>query len=403
MGMVKRYMEEMDGRGFSHIEDKQVCYNCFQEDGVRNFIKENATGTYCEYCGAENLKNNIAMPIEDVIELIVESLSLEYADPGEELPYESREGGYQGKTIDTWDLLLYRLQIIDNCESPVFKDICSAIHTYSWCKKDYFGMTDSEQAESTWEKYVNICKKKKIKSVSEIKAEKDSSDDHWEEVTSPANVFSIISKHITKLGLIKVLPKGKLLYRVRLDKKQKITSISEIGTPPTSFAKYPNRMSAAGVPMFYAGEDDKTAILETWDCKNDSIASIGEFETTGDNLIIDFSNIPDVPSLFDPNNNFLRETIKFLNSFIKDFSKPIEKDGREHIEYIATQILTDFFRYELKPSGELIQGICYPSSKREGNLSYVFFWGHEADKKSNPNLLKARCALNNVRHKNLVP
>jgi hypothetical protein len=47
------------------------------------------------------------------------------------------------------------------------------------------------------------------------------------------------------------------------------------------------------------------------------------------------------PSLFDEQRRHLRAGLSFLHDFAADLAKPIEKDGREHIEYVPTQIVTE--------------------------------------------------------------
>jgi hypothetical protein len=56
-------------------------------------------------------------------------------------------------------------------------------------------------------------------------------------------------------------------------------------------------------------------------------------------------------------------------------SKSIEKDGREHIEYVPTQIVTEFFRYPFSEDNKIsIDGIIYPSSKNIGKKACVLFF-----------------------------
>ncbi len=44
---------------------------------------------------------------------------------------------------------------------------------------------------------------------------------------------------------------------------------AELGTVPFELAMNPNRMSPAGVPMFYAAYDEAAAVLETYQPDND--------------------------------------------------------------------------------------------------------------------------------------
>ena len=65
-------------------------------------------------------------------------------------------------------------------------------------------------------------------------------------------------------------------------------------------------------------------------------------------------------------------------SFVRDFVQAVEKDGREHIEYVPTQVVTEYFRRVFRDTdGEPIRGIIYPSSRHEGGKSYVLFFVSE--------------------------
>ena len=67
---------------------------------IRDFVTARTTTNECDYCGRSG-EQPIAAPIDDVLELMAEGLSVEWGDAVDELPYESAEGGYQGKAYDT--------------------------------------------------------------------------------------------------------------------------------------------------------------------------------------------------------------------------------------------------------------------------------------------------------------
>ena len=48
--------------------------------------------------------------------------------------------------------------------------------------------------------------------------------------------------------------------------------------------------------------------------------------------------------------------------FVKSITAPVAHDGREHIEYVPTQILTEYFRGRVKGEGaSRLDGIVYPA------------------------------------------
>jgi hypothetical protein len=62
-----------------------------------------------------------------------------------------------------------------------------------------------------------------------------------------------------------------------------------------------------------------------------------------------------------------------LNYFATELSKPIEKDDRAHIEYVPTQVITEYFRTEFRYQGRKIDGIRYRSARHVDHYSFVLF------------------------------
>ncbi len=59
----------------------------------------------------------------------------------------------------------------------------------------------------------------------------------------------------------------------------------------------------------------------------------------------------------------------FLRSFVGHVTRPVIPDGRQHVEYAPTQVLTEFFRW-MAPNP--IDGIALPSAQT-GKRTFVFF------------------------------
>ena len=202
-----------------------------------------------------------------------------------------------------------------------------------------------------------------------------------------SNILKEVGKLINSLNLIKIIPKGTKVYRCRQHKvRNEIVEFHEITSPPNEKSLYPNRFSPSGISMFYCAYDKETAIKETVsrDDKTKKYVTIGEFETLVDNYVINFMNLPKLKSFFgikDKNKHYLK---LFIYSLVQDLTKKISKDGREHIDYVPTQVVTEYFRYPFsKNRKNKISGILYPSSQNNGKESLVFFWDN---KKSEENV-----------------
>jgi hypothetical protein len=168
------------------------------------------------------------------------------------------------------------------------------------------------------------------------------------------------------------------IFRVRVhDPANRLLTAAELGTPSRGSARFSNRMSPAGIPMFYGAFDEQTAIAETYDASqgNQVVITVAEFVTARDFPVLDLTKLPQIPSLFDSDRRDTRPGLIFLNDFISDLSAPIEKNGREHIEYVPTQVVTEFFRHCYKhPTHGAVRGILYKSAQRTGGDCCVLFF-----------------------------
>ena len=67
------------------------------------------------------------------------------------------------------------------------------------------------------------------------------------------------------------------------------------------------------------------------------------------------------------------KALRFLHRLADDISRPIARDDRVHIEYVPTQVVTEFLRTTKLPEGAKLDGIRYRSSRRDGGISLVLF------------------------------
>jgi hypothetical protein len=87
--------------------------------------------------------------------------------------------------------------------------------------------------------------------------------------------------------------------------------------------------------------------------------------------VLDLTRLPASPSLFDVERRQRRGDLTFLNSFVREVSKPVRRDGTEHIDYVPTQILCEYIRHGFA-DGE-IAGILFRSTMSpEGTVTALF-------------------------------
>lgn len=152
MGLVKRLWEEEQAKGYVSRDGKTVCYNCFEDYGIQQFIESKKSHDYCSYCNITE-HDIIACELDLVIEHILESLSYEWGNPADEgLPYETREGGWQLASVyDTWELF----EEVDLCTNSdkLYEDICNSIYDQEWCERNPYSLKTEETLKFGWEKF----------------------------------------------------------------------------------------------------------------------------------------------------------------------------------------------------------------------------------------------------------
>ena len=91
-------------------------------------------------------------------------------------------------------------------------------------------------------------------------------------------------------------------------------------------------------------------------------------------MVLDLTNLPQLPSVFDESQLRAREAILFLNDFVADICQPVLKDGREHISYVPSQVVSEYLAQVFKtPDGGQLDGIVYPSAISPGSVNLAMF------------------------------
>ena len=61
--------------------------------------------------------------------------------------------------------------------------------------------------------------------------------------------------------------------------------------------------------------------------------------------MVNLTALSPIPSVFDPEQRKYYYELVFLHEFAQDLSAPVVLDGREHIEYVPTQVITEYMRW----------------------------------------------------------
>ncbi len=132
-------------------------------------------------------------------------------------------------------------------------------------------------------------------------------------------------------------------------------------------------MNPAGISYLYLAYELETALAEVM-IRPPCDAAIAHFVSKRDLSILDLMNLPSKPSLFNSSCRSELEGILFLESFASEISKPVQKNGREHIEYVPSQVVAEYFAMLFKDHhGKNLDGIAYRSSVRPSGRNLVLF------------------------------
>jgi hypothetical protein len=380
MGQAKSYMLDRETRGAYEKFKAFVCNKHIKDKGILKFINQNSFEGKCSYCEEDLFEEEDVSEVVSLVELaeyIVACIKMEYDDPANWLGYDSSEGGYQGEVYNTSELFFEIGLDVDN--DDLLKHITDSIIGDQWCEKDPYGDSVSDELFFTWSHFSEILKhrsrfvffKKSFKRPEDMMEPYEILDKIGEVVNGLKNLYNTYD--------YSPLFPTKDFYRARQHKNEnEANTASTLGSPPRNYAMV-NRMSPAGIPMFYCSDVEETAIAEVLD-KTDvdkKYITSGCFQNTRPLNIINLNHLNRV-SIFELDKNEYYHAMQFLWRFRKEISQPISRDGAEHYEYVPTQVVTEYFRDVFSKKYEIqIDGIQYPSVKNKGTSCFVLFFEQE--------------------------
>ncbi len=348
-----------------------VCQNCVTDAELKAILEHDLGDVedeeHCSYCGACP-----AALLDTLVDAVTGVFEREYTDPANELPYETAEGGYQGVFYDGYDMVQDMDSWTDN--DDLREDVADALAGTAWCQRHYFSLTPQDTLRFGWSGFANAVKHR----ARYVFLLDRAVDEHGvDDTIPPGAMLDALGKLFTEYLTIRALAAGTLLFRARVHKREDIlTSAGDLGPPARELARMSNRMSPAGIPMFYGAFDKVTALVETFDPRRDGnvVVSIAAFQTVKPLRILDLTALPDMPSQFDEDNWHMRAPIGFLHEFVEDLTKPVARDGYEHVEYVPTQVVTEYVRHHFTDlDGNRLNGLAYRSARDGGNVAIVLF------------------------------
>lgn len=188
-------------------------------------------------------------------------------------------------------------------------------------------------------------------------------------------MLPFLGRLIRRHRMVRPLPAKIPLFRVRPGTHPH--TVEDLGAPPKEQASA-GRMNPAGVPYLYLAFDEKTALAETRASQGQKV-TVSQWSPNRDLHVIDLSHGPNIPSIFSEKRQE-HEVAQFLYAFRDEISKPVAHDGSEHIEYVPTQAVSEYFSQVFKHgSGKHVDGLIYPSAVASEGKNLVVFPTYKTD------------------------
>lgn len=369
MGLVKRHLMEMEDSGNfppDELRGKYVCERHFSDPYINEMILRSGTNGCCSYCGRKgrvrdmydlgrDMMWKITLYYSDIDDANLFLASDFYDDDDEEILGFKRVGPYvvplENEVYNSVEEFVTALDLV-TANDVLNDDIAIMFGAKQWISRDFYEENQTKHLSILWGKF---CK--------EVTTHRRFTFLATPEYEGADNILDRLNNIIKEQKLCVLLPRGTELYRARKIKNPKKSySFEDITSPPNESA-FPNRMSPAGVSMFYASFDDQTPMHE---CVGEDapVMIVGKFKTIKDLHVIDLTKIP--------NNSFWMkgwQENRFLHQFNEEITKPTDIADKNHLQYIPTQIITEYFRYMFQNDDYHIDGIIYGSAKtKERNV-----------------------------------
>jgi RES domain-containing protein len=196
-------------------------------------------------------------------------------------------------------------------------------------------------------------------------------DHHYQEI-EVADMLEVLAEELTPL--IRVIDAGTRVFRARhlTDAEIAVMDAGMMGAAPKEYASA-GRMNPAGIPYFYASYDPQTALLEIGVPGDGRIPTAAAFILNRPLRVIDLTQLPSEPSIFAIDLKDEREKALFLGGFVDSITKPVAKDGREHIDYVPSQVVCEYLAQAFSADGMPLDGLIFPSTVHPGGVNLVVF------------------------------
>ncbi|WP_340645491.1 HEPN-associated N-terminal domain-containing protein [Phenylobacterium sp.] len=354
---------------------RQVCDACVSDAGLARFITYFAEALRCDFCG-RRYRTPRAAPFAELVPYIEGCLRQDYDQPENVLFLDPEsESGFAGTVYDNEELLADWLVV----EQNLFDAIVDAFDPdLRWCESDQARFLPEQHLEVSWTSFCSYVKHtSRFMFLRPDEQGRRLFDTQDSTLVSSTDMLDLFGDAAETCGLITTLGVRTKLFRARALKPGEpwFATADDLGPPPETDTGPPaNRMSPAGIAHFYAALDEATALRESTD--RSGRVALGAFSPVRPLRLLDLRSDRPVPhaSIFDGVPRLARGLPGFVEAFREEISRPVTRDGREHIDYVPSQIVTEYIRRVFRTAdGEWLDGVLYPSTRQDSGACVALF------------------------------
>ncbi len=364
MGLVKSEWMEAQEQGWSAIADKRVCTRCVDDKALKATLKAQALSGRCDYCGR---RGKIAS-VEALQEALYATVWTYYHEPTDAgVPWD---GGFIIDPIDIEEVLH---ELGFDGHPDLLADIVDSDMGNGWvaaANGHWATVHEHEVLLSSWSSFEEIIKHKTRFHFGQAGQTFTAGPQEIE----PSRMLGVLGEQLRPY--IRTIKAGTVTYRVRVRGTRETWKpcASELGAPPPNVARA-GRMNPAGIPYLYMAFDVATALRETGvSSQTAGEVFVASFEVVEPLMVIDLTRLLRPPSVFDIVRKREREGALFAHGFVNAISRPVTKNGREHIEYVPSQVVCEYLAQAFRPKKDArLSGLVFPSSVHENGKNLVVF------------------------------
>lgn len=356
-----------------------ICLNHVVEPVLHRQVERYLASGRCDFCGRQSEDEPSVVPLDAIAQRVFDAAATRFRNFDEASYFEG----------EAWETPLETAEVVSNVadgalDAAVGDEALGHITEAIATPKQWFEDDTRDQFAYSWEQFAETVRHE-ARFVF-IANPRPGGDDE-----PPARLARFLEGLLgyadKSTQMLQVLDKGTKLYRGRMtDDVAKLRAevdkapAEKLGTAPPDRAAA-GRMSGEGVPLFYGADNVHTEVAEIALHSPYDHAVIGEFTTQRPVTILDFTRSPKVPSIFDLDHQDRRMFAEFVDDFVSAITRPIILDGRERVDYLPTQVVTEYLRWV--PSRR-IDGIAFPSRADSRGKNVVLFTGQDEDVVTDP-------------------